>query len=1775
MELINNRYRIMSLLDNESYLVEDLLNNSEKQILKIIDYEKNSNIISYFIENFVEFEQIRHKNLLKSYEFDTIETINLKNTSTRLFFTTSEVIDAKTLFEVSESLDFNEKLMIILDLMSVMDFIHFRGFVYKYLNPEHIYYSHETGVKILNISSIVGKIISLQYNENTENFIAPEVIMNLNVNNKRSDYYSIGMIMKYLLCTDDLEYKEPEGLGINGEEKSVLVSIIENLINLDVNQRSIPLRDHIDKIVHAFNLDYKYDLKEERESIYLKTKIIGRDNEIEKILKIDSNITCNINTLLGLKIKGYIGSGKSRFLDEIIYRLRMMGREVHKIDLIPNDIMGVNNIANFLKQITENSKKEYLDKYKEDFSKLLPDLYDNSTSKYIDFGKINEKYRLFNRISNYLNDIAKYEAVYLFIDGFEKSNDIFVSFIDYLLKYSKLNKVFFIIAYNEGMISNDILDKLNHWEEKGVLDSLSLENLSEECTGLLVKSILGMSYVPKNFSQILYKISKGNPGYIDFIINDLFNREELYITNDGYWDIKSKDYSQINFPSNYFNAIKGQLIRLDDDSLNVLNIISVFNTILSKKVLLKMTELYPPRLDEIIGNLINDRIIEQHNVEWGYNYNFSREELKRYLYWNLSDTEKLILHKKASDVILQIYGDRINIIMDELVYHLVNSNKSNLALDLIIDEAEKIDNKYNLNAIVLWEKAYLIVEADDIENRLKILDILTDIFLFKGNTEKLNLYLNELFNLSISANSIEYIIKSRNYRIELFFRTNQLDELEKEIEALEGLSRENNIPKGIIFSLVAKCRMCLNQNNIIEIERMMDEAIELSQKYGIVSYLGNIYLTLGNMEYLRGNTEGAIKYFIESRDCFDEDNNMYEIVKPINNLGVIYCEIYGDIDKGLSYYKQGLKLASIYGFSQLETTFLNNIGELYFNSLDYNRALDYILNSRRMAIEINDYKLTFLAYINLGYIDLIANKFDKAYNCYSFLNNLYKANAILDEETLCQYYNFLGEFYYIFGKYNQALEYSKKSSDISKNFNVKEHLRAESRILFVEYITNGYIDKKEIDYINSKYLEAGIVYENLKNILHLCKLSLLNRDVDLAYFLLTKYHVLSKDINNEYLNVMCKLIELMLEGTKQSYHGIDDILLSLNSIEFLNDDIDLKYFLSMSYLNICDYIKALSKLLNTFDTLYKCVKGIDDFELQSSLINAKNGDKIKESIINIVELIYKKKIEYTPLSEVSQDNIDVYFDFSQIIDSIDNNKLYELVNNNDGNIKIKSVDDLLLNLNGDCQNNLHLILKYICQETLAKRGYIIIAGENDNHEIISNNADDVSLPKEVFLMQVLRNREPLLINRKTRDLNKKYVGFLPKDLIAVICVPIIIFDYDDIKFNKRKQESLQDSDVSGYIYLETTSALNQFDDKRCRLIRSLTNLIYLNIENEKLKLMSTTDKLTNLYTRKHLEYKFDNLLNTSKHLGNVFSVLMIDIDKFKDINDNYGHIKGDEVLYHIGRTIKNSIRSTDIVGRYGGEEIIVILLNISVENAIEIAEKIRANIETLEIPGVLHPITVSIGISQYPNHGHFKEELINKADQALYYAKEILSRNSVVFWNDGMEKVFSKTDKIYGIITGNTIIDTRNVLAIIETSELILNNEYSRKKYYEFLGKLLNIVEGEYASLILLEEDKIVTTLTRKRHTSDWVESYKINSHLIDKVIDSRKGEFLIDWETMEDIDKVSGNPNWQSTIVLPLIKNDITLGVIYITVPLKEKEFSLNNFNLASVLGNIFTSNL
>ena len=204
----------------------------------------------------------------------------------------------------------------------------------------------------------------------------------------------------------------------------------------------------------------------------------------------------------------------------------------------------------------------------------------------------------------------------------------------------------------------------------------------------------------------------------------------------------------------------------------------------------------------------------------------------------------------------------------------------------------------------------------------------------------------------------------------------------------------------------------------------------------------------------------------------------------------------------------------------------------------------------------------------------------------------------------------------------------------------------------------------------------------------------------------------------------------------------------------------------------------------------------------------------------------------------------------------------------------------------------------------------------------------------------------------------------------------------------------------------------------------LTKILYINIENYKLKILFNIDKLTGVYTRKYFENEFNRILMDAKRKDESFAVVMMDLDRFKNVNDTYGHRKGDEVLGQIGTSISNSIRSTDIVARYGGEEFIIILKNVEEDIAKEIGEKIRFNIQNLKIANIEVPITSSIGISMFPNHSQFKEELIEKSDQALYCAKE-KGRNRVVVWNTDLANTLNRVDRLAGILSGNMNMDQR------------------------------------------------------------------------------------------------------------------------------------------------------
>jgi diguanylate cyclase (GGDEF)-like protein len=179
-----------------------------------------------------------------------------------------------------------------------------------------------------------------------------------------------------------------------------------------------------------------------------------------------------------------------------------------------------------------------------------------------------------------------------------------------------------------------------------------------------------------------------------------------------------------------------------------------------------------------------------------------------------------------------------------------------------------------------------------------------------------------------------------------------------------------------------------------------------------------------------------------------------------------------------------------------------------------------------------------------------------------------------------------------------------------------------------------------------------------------------------------------------------------------------------------------------------------------------------------------------------------------------------------------------------------------------------------------------------------------------------------------------------------------------------------------------------FDLDDVLILTALANQVAVAIENARLYEESIVDGLTGLYQRKFFELRFEEELKRSKRYTHPLNLVMIDIDYFKKVNDEHGHLMGDAVLKEVALVLKRSTRLEDFVARYGGEEFAIIMPHTPVEDMRKTSERLRAEIEEMEVSGVR--ITISVGIGHFDGRdGDFDcNDLIKRADEALYLAKK-------------------------------------------------------------------------------------------------------------------------------------------------------------------------------------------
>jgi diguanylate cyclase (GGDEF)-like protein len=203
--------------------------------------------------------------------------------------------------------------------------------------------------------------------------------------------------------------------------------------------------------------------------------------------------------------------------------------------------------------------------------------------------------------------------------------------------------------------------------------------------------------------------------------------------------------------------------------------------------------------------------------------------------------------------------------------------------------------------------------------------------------------------------------------------------------------------------------------------------------------------------------------------------------------------------------------------------------------------------------------------------------------------------------------------------------------------------------------------------------------------------------------------------------------------------------------------------------------------------------------------------------------------------------------------------------------------------------------------------------------------------------------------------------------------------------------------ILGIIGLHSSEA-DAFRETDLQSLESVADICATSIQNahyvERVKQLAYLDGLTGIFNRRFFELRIMEEIERARRYGTGMAVIMVDIDQFKRLNDEFGHLLGDEVLRQVSSIFHQQLRKIDVVCRYGGEEFGILLTQTSFEHAINVAEKLRHTIEQWQFPGVPRTVTISAGVAALPNHGTTRDDLVRAADTGLYAAKQA-GRNRV------------------------------------------------------------------------------------------------------------------------------------------------------------------------------------
>ena len=655
--------------------------------------------------------------------------------------------------------------------------------------------------------------------------------------------------------------------------------------------------------------------------------------------------------------------------------------------------------------------------------------------------------------------------------------------------------------------------------------------------------------------------------------------------------------------------------------------------------------------------------------------------------------------------------------------------------------------------------------------------------------------------------------------------------------------------------------------------------------------------------------------------------------------------IYGDLEKAVMYHLQAIDIQKNFTDRTIEVRALNSLGNIFLDMRDYKKGLDYYLRAFNGAKKINNEKIITTCLNNLGEVYKELKDYKKALEYYKESEKIAKKSE--DKDIICILYLNQGEINYFLEEYSTAIDYMNKSKKIMYEL---ENNHAEGELF--HYLGLCYYKLKDYKKASESFLIGILKTEIMKN-----RLDEIDIIVDFADFL--------NNISLEEKGEKWLIKALNIAKDIKNYKKTAVICSSLIKLYEKDNDYEKLHMFYKLYMECTVKMEKENDIKNL-----EMVKII--FKVDNSIREKEEMEKKNQELIEKSKSLKESYRNIKVISEIGKD-ITGTLDFEETLTKV-YHKINLLVDAH--NFGVATYDD-------------HR--KSICYDLFIEDGKRVNAA-----------AASIDNPNSIAAYSI-RNKQIIFSNNILNELSN-YISDYNNNLDNLAGVKSLIYCPLIIENKVMGVMTVQSTRENAYneLSLESVNALASYiaialnNAKKSNSLRKL---------NRKLEVLSNSDGLTGIANRRRLNYIIDKEWNRARRKKIPISLMILDIDNFKEYNDNYGHLKGDDVIKKAAEIInKNVRRSSDFLARYGGDEFIVLLPETNIEEAAKFADIIRDSINSAKIPHehskVSHFVSATIGVaSLIPGELNSENDLLFRADRALYKAKQN-GRNRVEIYKD-------------------------------------------------------------------------------------------------------------------------------------------------------------------------------